>query len=46
VQKELTLKKIDELSSEGLKIATRVLELGKLYVAEDYHQNYWNLKGK
>jgi peptide methionine sulfoxide reductase MsrA len=39
-------KKIGELKGEGLKIATKLLPLTNFYPAENYHQNYWNLRGR
>lgn len=46
-QQQQAIKKIEDLThNENLKIATKVLPLQVLYPAEEYHQNYWNLKGK
>ena len=44
-EKEITLKVIDLLKSMGLDVVTKVTKATKFYVAEDYHQNYYNIKG-
>lgn len=31
--------------SEGKKVMTSVVELKRFYPAEEYHQNYWNVRG-
>jgi len=40
-QKELALKKINELKSNGINVVTEVKKLEKFYKAEEYHQNYF-----
>jgi len=42
-QKEIALKKIEELKKRGINVVTEVTKLDKFYKAEDYHQNYYNL---
>ena len=42
-QKEVALKKIEELKKRGINVVTEVTKLEKFYKAEDYHQNYYNL---
>jgi len=42
-QKEVSLKKIEELKKRGINVVTEVTRLEKFYKAEDYHQNYYNL---
>jgi len=42
-QKEVSLKKIEELKKRGINVVTEVTKLEKFYKAEDYHQNYYNL---
>ena len=44
-QKKQAIDKITSLRESGVDVATVVLELGPLYEAEDYHQNYWNTRG-
>ena len=41
-QKEIALKKIEELKKKGINVVTEVSPLEKFYPAEDYHQNYYN----
>ena len=44
-QKELSLKYKNELSENNVfnnPIVTEITELNKFYIAEDYHQNYYN----
>ena len=40
-QKEKALKKINKLKQKGINAVTEVKPLDKLYVAEEYHQNYF-----
>ena len=40
-QKELALKKINELKLNGINIVTEVKKLENFYKAEEYHQNYF-----
>ena len=45
VQKELSLKYKNELSENNVfnnPIVTEITKLNKFYIAEDYHQNYYN----
>jgi len=42
-QKEIALKKIEELKRRGINVVTEVSKLDRFYKAEDYHQNYYNL---
>ena len=44
-QKEISEKLITILEEKGLKIATKVTPATTFYSAEDYHQNYYNIKG-
>jgi peptide methionine sulfoxide reductase msrA/msrB len=44
-QKEISEKLIAILEEKGLKIATKVTQASAFYSAEDYHQNYYNIKG-
>jgi methionine-S-sulfoxide reductase len=37
------INKLDKSGAFSNKIVTEVLPLGEFYVAEDYHQNYYNL---
>ncbi len=39
-------KLIKILESKGLHVATKILDKSKFYVAEDYHQYYYNRNGK
>jgi len=42
-QKEVALKKIEELKKRGINVVTEVSKLDSFYKAEEYHQNYYNL---
>jgi methionine-S-sulfoxide reductase len=44
-QKVIAEKLIKELQDKGLNVATAVTEASTFWVAEDYHQNYYNRKG-
>ncbi len=44
-EKEIIEKVIDSLRTLGYNIATKVTEATQFYIAEDYHQNYYNDKG-
>lgn len=44
-QKIIAQKLIDELRSKGYDIATAITPATKFWVAEDYHQNYYERKG-
>ena len=41
-QKEIALKKIEELKNKGINVVTEVSPFKNFYPAEDYHQNYYN----
>lgn len=45
-QKETAEKLIDILKNKGFKVATEVTRAGKFWKAEDYHQDYYILRGK
>lgn len=45
-QKATTQKLIDILKGKGYKVATQVVSAGPFWVAEDYHQNYYDRTGK
>jgi len=40
-QKEIALKKIEELKSKNINVVTEIKPLEMFYKAEDYHQNYF-----
>ena len=44
-QKQIAEKLIGLLKSKGLKVATEVEKAGPFWVAEDYHQDYYEHKG-
>ncbi|MBN1481588.1 bifunctional methionine sulfoxide reductase B/A protein [candidate division KSB1 bacterium] len=44
-QKEIAQKLINILKDKGYKVATRLEPATKFWVAEDYHQNYYEQKG-
>ncbi|MBN1552399.1 bifunctional methionine sulfoxide reductase B/A protein [bacterium] len=44
-QRKIAEKLIDVLKEKGYKIATRVTPAGTFWVAEDYHQDYYDQKG-
>lgn len=44
-QKAVTEKLISELKGKGYKVVTEVKKAGKFWVAEDYHQDYYEHKG-
>ncbi len=44
-QKELTEKLIGQLVQKGIKVVTAVTPASTFWVAEDYHQNYYERKG-
>lgn len=44
-QKRITEDLIRQLEKKGYKVATKVSPAKKFWVAEDYHQNYYNKKG-
>ena len=44
-QKEISIKLINILESKGYKIATKLIKAENFWVAEDYHQNYYNKRG-
>lgn len=44
-QKEVAEKLIGILKEKGFKVATKVGKAGVFYVAEDYHQDYYDHKG-
>ena len=41
-QKNIALKKIEELKNKGINVVTTLEKFEKFYPAEDYHQNYYN----
>jgi peptide methionine sulfoxide reductase msrA/msrB len=43
-QKKTAQKLITELQSKGYKVATKLSHAGKFWVAEDYHQDYYEKK--
>lgn len=44
-QKKITEKLIDQLKSKGYNVVTKVTPATHFWVAEDYHQNYYERKG-
>lgn len=44
-QKLISVKLINILESKGYIIATKITPASEFYIAEDYHQNYYNIKG-
>jgi len=44
-EQDIIMHKIEELKSNGLKVATEVLDFKTFYEAEEYHQDYY-LKNK
>ncbi|NOZ46681.1 MAG: bifunctional methionine sulfoxide reductase B/A protein [Chlorobi bacterium] len=44
-QKNVSLKLIDELKRMGYDVATQVTSAGTYYMAEEYHQDYYEHKG-
>lgn len=44
-QKQVSEKLINILEKKGYKVATKVSKLVKYYKAEDYHQDYYDVKG-
>ena len=44
-QKQVAQKLIDLLKDKGLKVATRLEPAVKFWVAEEYHQDYYEHKG-
>lgn len=44
-QKEITNKLIDDLKGKGYKVVTKVTKATEFYIAEDYHQDYYDHKG-
>jgi len=45
-QKQITQKLIGLLKGKGYKVATEVTQAGPFWVAEDYHQDYYEHNGK
>lgn len=45
-QKEITEKLIEYLTNKGYKVATRLTKATEYYEAENYHQDYYDNKGK
>ena len=41
-QKDISFELIDELESKNYKVATTLREAGTFYIAEDYHQDYYD----
>lgn len=44
-QKEIAEKLIDTLNTKGFKVATKVTKASEFFVAENYHQDYYDHKG-
>ena len=44
-QKKVTVKLISQLKEKGFKVVTRLIPAETFWVAEDYHQNYYDNKG-
>ena len=44
-QKEIAEKLIAQLEAKGYDVATKVTKASEFYVAEDYHQDYYDVKG-
>lgn len=44
-EKKTAEKLIDELRKKGFKVATELTPAGTFWIAEDYHQNYYENKG-
>jgi peptide methionine sulfoxide reductase msrA/msrB len=45
-QKKISEELIDKLEKKGLKIATKLTNAGTFWVAEEYHQDYYQKTGK
>ncbi len=45
-QKKTALKLINILKNQTINVVTKVLPAGPFYIAEEYHQNYYNKNGK
>lgn len=44
-QKEVARRLIKVLEDKGLKVATEIKDAGTFWIAEDYHQNYYEIRG-
>lgn len=44
-ERAIAEKLITTLKGKGMDIATRILDQAEFYIAEDYHQNYYDAKG-
>ena len=45
-QKNISEKLISELTIKGYKVATKITKASKFWIAEDYHQKYYEKNGK
>ncbi len=45
VQKEIAAKLINQLEAKGYKVATKLGKASKFWIAENYHQDYYEHKG-
>jgi peptide methionine sulfoxide reductase msrA/msrB len=44
-QRKITEKLVRKLIDKGMEVVTEINEPAEFYVAEDYHQNYYDNKG-
>ena len=44
-EKETTNELIKQLHANGYDVATKILQVGEFYEADESHQNYYNKKG-
>jgi len=44
-QKEIAQNLIDKLNNKGFKVATELTKASEFFIAEDYHQDYYQTKG-